>query len=253
MSFDAKKIKDDLVQYIRDWFEKNGKDCNAVLGISGGKDSTIAAAICVEALGKDRVVGVLMPNGIQADIDDSLEVVKLLGIPHITINIAAMVDSVKLGIGIGNYSDDSINLMNLGISNQTDINLPPRIRMTLLYAVSQSLNGRVINTSNLSESYVGYSTKYGDSAGDVGLFLSLTQTEVKAIGHELGLPAHLVDKTPSDGLCGKTDEDNLGFSYKVLDKYIRTGDIEDEVTKERIDHLHKINLFKTQLMDRFQL
>ncbi len=238
--FDAVKTKDALVQWIRDWFEENGKGCNAVLGISGGKDSSIVAALCVEALGKDRVVGVLMPNGVQSDIDCSHLLVNTLGIRHYTVNIA---DAVK-----GLYAQMP---ENLEISSQTRTNLPPRIRMATLYAISQSVNGRVANTCNLSENWVGYSTRYGDDAGDFSPLGKLTVAEVLEIGALLNLPEELVKKVPSDGLCGKTDEDNLGFSYAVLDKYIRSGICEDEATKKRIDTLHIRNTFKLKTIPCF--
>ncbi len=238
--FDAVKVKDACVLWIRDFFEKNGKGCNAVLGISGGKDSSVAAALCVEALGKDRVIGVLMPSGVQHDIDMAYLLVKHLGIKHFEINVKGAVDAIK----------ESIE-KELPLSVQSNTNLPPRIRMSTLYAVSQSMNGRVVNTCNLSEDWVGYSTRYGDAAGDFSPMSLLTVQEVKEIGRVLGLPDVLVDKVPIDGLQSKTDEDNLGFTYAVLDRYIRTGEIDDPATKERIDYLHRINQFKLQLMPVF--
>lgn len=238
--FDALKIKNECVQWIRDFFEQNGKGCNAVIGISGGKDSSVAAALCVEALGKDRVIGVLMPCGEQHDIDCARMLVEHLGIKNFTINIFDAVEAMKKQIG-----------NNMELSNQALVNMPPRIRMTTLYAVSQCNNGRVVNTCNLSEDWVGYSTRYGDAAGDFSPLSNLTVKEIKEIGHLLGLPEVLVDKVPIDGLCGKTDEDNLGFTYAALDKYIREGVMEDEAVKARIDDLHKKNLFKLQLMPAF--
>lgn len=238
--FDAVKVKDACVLWIREFFEKNGKGCNAVLGISGGKDSSVAAALCVEALGKDRVIGVLMPCGTQHDIDAAYKLVNHLGIKHYVINIKDAVEGVK------NSMPEELTL-----SVQSITNLPPRIRMSVVYAVSQSLNGRVVNTCNLSEDWVGYSTRYGDAAGDFSPMSLLTVQEVKAIGKVLGLPEELVEKIPIDGLQSKTDEDNLGFTYAVLDRYIRTGEIDDEKTKERIDYLHRINQFKLQLMPVF--
>lgn len=236
--FDAEKVKDACVEWIRGFFENNGKGCNAVVGISGGKDSSVVAALCVEALGRDRVIGVLMPNGVQHDIDMAQLLVDHLGIRRYVINIRDAVDGLLKGIPFE-------------LSEQSKTNLPPRIRMTTLYAVSQSNNGRVANTCNLSEDWVGYSTRYGDSAGDFSPCSNLTVQEVKAIGRVLGLPSELVDKVPIDGLCGKTDEENLGFTYAELDRYIREGVIEDARKKERIDHLHRINQFKLQLMPAF--
>ena len=237
--FDAEKIKNECTAWIRDFFDKNGPGCNAVVGISGGKDSSIVAALCVEALGKDRVIGVLMPCGEQSDLDKAKLLVDTLGIKHYIINIKDAVDGV-------------IKNIPFELQDQSRINLPPRIRMATLYAVSQSNNGRVANTCNLSEDWVGYSTRYGDSVGDFSPCSMLTVDEVKQIGRLLGLPSVLVDKVPSDGLCGKTDEDNLGFTYAMLDRYIREGVIDDPVAKERIDTLHKRNLFKLQLMPVFK-
>ena len=237
--FNAEKVKNDCVNWIREFFRENGPDCNAVLGISGGKDSSIAAALCVEALGKDRVIGVLMPNGEQADIDMSYKLVNHLGIKHYVVNIHDAVQGLKGAIP-------------MELTEQSSINMPPRIRMTALYAVSQCCNGRVVNTCNLSEDWVGYSTRYGDSVGDFSPMSRLTVAEVLAIGRILDLPSELVEKVPSDGLCGKTDEDNLGFTYAELDRYIRTGEIEDQKKKERIDYLHKRNLFKLKLMPVFE-
>ncbi len=241
MAFNPKETKDKLIKWIRDWFEKNGKDCNAIIGISGGKDSSVCAALCVEALGKDRVIGVLMPNLKQDDIDDSYQLVNHLGIKNFTIPISVAV------AGIHNQLEHE----GIEVSEQTTINLPPRIRMSVLYAVAQSMNGRVINTCNLSEDWVGYATRYGDSVGDMSPLSNLTVQEVKAIGKELCLPDNLINKVPTDGLCHKTDEDNLGFTYKVLDRYIREGICEDATIKSRIDYLHEKNKFKLELMPAF--
>ena len=239
--FDAVKVKDQCVLWIRDFFEENGRGCNAVIGISGGKDSSVAAALCVEALGQDRVIGVLMPKGIQDDIDCAYKLVNHLGIKHYEVNVSDAVEGI-----LKNFPAD------LEILEQTKINISPRVRMTTLYAISQSLNGRVVNTCNLSEDWVGYSTRYGDAAGDFSPLSNLTVTEVKEIGKVLGLPLDLIEKTPIDGLSGKTDEENLGFTYAVLDRYIREGKIDDENTKEIIDRRHKANLFKLQLMPVFK-
>ena len=243
IQFNAQAACDAVVEGIRSWFEVNGKGCNAVIGISGGKDSSVVAALCVKALGKERVFGVLMPNGEQADIDVALDLVHFLDINYVVINIEDAFQGIMFELVAELES----------VSRQTFVNLPPRLRMATLYAVSQSKNGRVMNTCNLSEDWVGYSTRYGDSVGDYSPCSRLTVQEVKAVGRVLGLPAEFIDKVPSDGLCGKTDEDNLGFSYAVLDRYIRSGRIDDEVAKERIDKLHKQNLFKLEYMPCFEL
>ncbi len=240
--FQAEKVKEQVVEWIRAWFEENGKGCNAVVGISGGKDSSVVAALCKEALGKERVIGVLMPNGEQRDISDSQALVAHLGIPFYICNIKAGVDGVL----------SSLRESGVEVSRQTHVNLPPRIRMSTLYALSQSRNGRVANTCNLSEDWVGYSTRYGDAAGDFAPLGKLTVQEVKAVGKALGLPERLVDKTPSDGLTDRSDEDNLGFTYAVLDEYIRTGVCRDEQTKEKIDRLHRLNEFKLKPIPAFE-
>lgn len=238
--FNAEETKNKCVAWIREFFENNGPGCNAVVGISGGKDSSVVAALCVEALGRDRVIGVLMPCGVQSDIDMAQKLVEHLGIKSYEINIENAVN------GLMN------ELKDIEVTTQTKTNLPPRIRMSTLYAVSQSVNGRVANTCNLSEDWVGYSTRYGDSVGDFSPLSKLTVTEVKEIGRLLNLPGVLVDKVPIDGLSGKTDEENLGFTYEALDRYIREGVCEDEEVRARIDRLHKINQFKLELMPIFE-
>lgn len=238
--FDAKKVKNEIVEWIRNWFEKNGKGCNVIVGISGGVDSSVVTALCVKALGKDRVFGIKMPCGEQPDIEYANMLIKYLEIKSYTMNIW---DAV---IGIDNQFPTDIE-----VSKQTTINLPPRIRMAALYAISQSLNGRVINTCNMSESYVGFDTRYGDSAGDLSPLANLTKTEVIALAKELGLPDELVYKTPQDGLTGLTDEQSFGFSYAELDAYIRDGIEPSEEVKAKIDSMHEKNLFKLQPMPSF--
>lgn len=253
---DANKVRDDCIAWIRDWFERNGNGCKAVVGISGGKDSTIVAALCAKALGRDRVFGVLMPNGDQADICDAVEVVHHLGIDHAAIDISGACESIANQIcspyaAYRANGDLSFTTQTILLTNQAIINLPPRVRMATLYAVSQSIGGRVANTCNLSEDWIGYSTRYGDSAGDFAPLGGLTCSEVVQIGHTLGLPDHLVDKVPSDGLCGKTDEDSFGFTYAALDSYIETGECKDEAVKAKIDYLHTKNAFKWKPIQSF--
>lgn len=241
-TFDAVHAKNATVEWIRKWFTENGPDCNAIIGISGGKDSSITAALLAEALGRERVIGVLMPNGEQADMDMALLLIDHLGIEHRIVNINGAYESIL----------DEMENAGIDVSKDTQINLAPRLRMSTLYAVGQSRNGRVANTCNLSEDWVGYSTRYGDSVGDFSPISCFTVQEIREIGRVLGLPSELIEKVPSDGLSGMSDEDKLGFTYEVLDRYIRTGEIENEETKDRIDSLHKRNLFKLRYMDSFK-
>ena len=240
--FNAKKCKEKAVKWIKEWFERNGPECNAVIGISGGKDSSVVAALCTEALGKERVIGVIMPNVTQPDIDDAWALIHHLDIKGFVIPVT-------------NAVQDTLNAMkaaDIEPSSQTMVNLPARIRMSTLYAVSQSMNGRVANTCNLSENRIGYFTRYGDGAGDFSPLGQLTCTEVVAIGHELGLPAYLVDKVPSDGLCGKSDEDNFGFTYEQLDKYIRMHEVPTLDVVCKIDALSEKNSFKLMSEPTYQ-
>ena len=235
--FDASKSSDAIVQWIRDYFHENG-NASAVVGISGGKDSSIVAALCAQAIGKDRVYGILMPQGEQWDLPVSKELVNFLGIKHIVINIGPIMDVFS----------ESIQASGLLMNKQAATNSPARIRMAILYAVSAVVGGRVANTCNLSEDWVGYSTKFGDSAGDFSPLSRLTVTEVKAIGRELGLPEKFIEKLPEDGLSGLSDEENLGFTYDVLDRYIRDGICEDKEVKDAIDRLHQSGLHKINPM-----
>lgn len=234
-NFDAKKTKDEIVTWIRNYFRKNGSDCNAVIGMSGGKDSTIVAALCCEALGKDRVFGVIMPNTAMKDSDIAVEICEYLDIDYIDINIGEAYDSLT----------EELAANDIKLSSNAATNLPARLRMSTLFMVAQSVNGRVANTCNFSEDYIGWATLFGDGAGQFSPLGKLTVTEVKQIGYELGLPKKFIEKTPADGLTDKSDEDNFGFTYQFLDRYIRTGDFgNDTATAARIDKMHDANTFK---------
>lgn len=239
-NFNVEKVTNDCIDWIKDWFDNVNPNGKAVIGISGGKDSSVTAALCVKALGKDRVIGVLMPNHIQNDIEYSHLLCEHLGIKNYTIDVGVAIDEL--------LSNIHFRATDIEISNQTKINLPARIRMSTLYAIAQSINGMVANTCNLSEDHVGYSTIYGDMSGSFSPLGGLTVTEVKEIGRYLGLPIELIEKVPSDGLCEKTDEDNLGFTYAELDNYLRTGEIENIEHKKKIDMLYLKNKFKLKML-----
>lgn len=232
--FKPQKEKDNLIEWIKNYFKYNGNNSKAIIGISGGKDSSIVASLCTEALGKERVIGVIMPNETMHDIDYALELCEYLGIKYYIIPITDIYKNTRKIIS--ERINDEINSV---FTNNT----PARLRMTVLYGVSALVGGRVANTCNLSEDYIGYSTKYGDSAGDFSPLGNLTVAEVKQIG-KLLLPEKFVDKIPEDGLCGKTDEENIGFSYEVLDRYIRENKCEDKEILNKIITMHNRALHK---------
>lgn len=239
---DYQKLKDECVAWIREWFDNNGKGCKAVLGMSGGKDSTVAAALCAEALGRENVVGVAMPAKGQ-NLNGADEICDYLGIRYICTPIGDIINSFE---GIGSSFPEPL-------SKQTEQNIPPRVRMTVLYAISQTLGGRVVNTCNLSEDWIGYATRWGDSVGDFSPLGNLTVQEIRGIGHAMGIPSKWVDKTPDDGLPHScSDEEKFGFTYEVLDRYIRTGVCDDPETKEKIDRMHRNNLFKMSMPESFR-
>lgn len=236
MDFNAKQAAEKLVSGIKDWFKENGNGCNAIIGLSGGKDSTIVAAACAQALGKDRVYGFALPDGKQS-INDADKIAAFLGIHYDVVPITSMTEAFINTVG---------TVMNL--SEQTHQNIPPRVRMTTLYALSQSLNGRVIGTCNESENYIGYFTKGGDGLSDFEPIAHLTVAELMEVGTELGIPAEWVYKKPDDGLpCSMPDDDKfaaMGFSYALLDKYIRTGSSGDADADKAIKSMHDRNAFK---------
>lgn len=231
-------IEDKIIKWLQDWFDVNGKDCRAIIGISGGKDSSIMAALCKEALGANRVYGILLPDGEQKDIDIAKDLVTYLAIPYDIIDISKI-------------TKEFYNSQLGHVSEQARQNLPPRVRMTMLYYIAQSCNGRVIETSNYSEKMIGWETRWGDSVGDVAPFADLTATEVKELGYKLGLPERFIEKAPSDGLCGQTDEEKFGFTYKELDTYIRTGKCENQKAKDKILIMIQNSKFKRLPIPKF--
>lgn len=250
-TFNAEQVANDLVQWVRDWFAQNGPSAKVVVGMSGGKDSTVAAAILSKALGTDRVIGVSMPDGSQG-LNEAPEICEWLGIKMLVVNIGSTTAALNKAL----ETDGGIE-----VSTQSAQNIPPRVRMTTLYAIAQTMKAFVVNTCNLSEDYIGYATKFGDGAGDFSLFANLTVTEVLAVGDYLGVPYQWVHKTPDDGLPHSSpDEVKIGFTYAELDRYIREGivpegfvhDNEEEGLKvTKIDNMHKWNLHKVKPMPSF--
>lgn len=240
--FNAERVHDDCVQWVRKWFRENGRDCNAVIGMSGGKDSTIAAAICAEAIGEHRVIGVAIPDSGQGD-NEAKEICEYLGIKYYSYSIKNVTSAIEREFLISTAED------NVKFSNQSAQNVPPRVRMTVLFAFAQSMNGRVVNTCNLSENYLGYCTLFGDDAGTFSPLGLLTVTELLEIGDYMGLPRKWVHKIPDDGLPHScSDEEKFGFTYAALDKYLRTGECDAE-TKEKIKAMHEKNKFKESMIN----
>ena len=249
-TFDVEKVTGDCIQWIKDWFNENGKTCNAIIGISSGKDSTIVAKLCVEALGADRVIGVMMPDKGQGT-NEADKIAEYLGIKYMVIPIDGVVAEFHKV-----WDDQDSDVI---WSKQSEQNIPPRVRMTMLYALSQTFNGRVVGTCNASENYVGYMTRWGDQASDFEPIGNLTVTEVLQIGDYLGLPYEWVHKIPDDGLPhSSSDEQKFGFSYAELDRYIREGiepegkcNNSDESKIDKIKRMHTKNEFKLKPVQFF--
>lgn len=243
--FEPEKEIENICTWIKNYFIENGSNSKAVIGISGGKDSTVAAALLVRALGPERVIGVMMPQDVQRDIDDSRKVCEALGISSYEIDIGPACSALYRSMDEGIDFDHQVKNVS-AISTNT----PARMRMATLYAVAALVHGRVVNTCNWSEDFVGYSTKYGDAAGDFGILCHYAVREVIAMGCILAMkmdfPVELVIKTPSDGMCGKTDEDNLGFTYDTLDSLLLDGIVPEYETYKNIRERHKRNEHKTR-------
>lgn len=236
-------VINNITNWIKDYFVNNGPDCKAIVGISGGKDSTVTAALLVKALGKNRVIGVKMPQGNQHDIDVANKVIDYLGIRSYEINIGDVCESLYHAIDEG-YDFDSTVKNNPQVTS----NSPARVRMTVLYAIAALEHGRVANTCNKSEDFIGYSTKFGDAAGDFSVLSEYTVSEVRQIGKALGIPNEFIFKAPEDGLSGKTDEDNLGFTYGELDHFLLRGHYPSYDVYKNIEERHKRNLHKINPM-----
>ena len=233
-NFNAKKVTDDCINWIKDYFKVNGPTSKAVVGISGGKDSSVVAALCVEALGRDRVLGVMMPQNIQPDIDMSYKLAAFLGIQYSVINIGSATDALYKAIELEQFT----------INSTAKTNTPARMRMATLYAIAAIVDGRVANTCNLSEDYVGWATTHGDMAGTFAPLAYLTTDEVIAVGRELGLLSGFLTKVPEDGLCGKSDEEAFGFTYDQLNAYIHEGSSGDAEVDAKIMQMHKNSRWK---------
>ena len=238
------EVKNTIISELKKWFALNGAECKAIVMLSGGKDSTIVAKLCVEALGKDKVIGVSIPDKGQTE-NDADKIAEWLGIEYHVVSIEKITkllhETISVGIGVEN------------LSSQSTMNIPPRLRMLIGYAISQTFGGRVIGTCNASENYVGYLTRWGDGASDYEPIADLTMHEVLDLGDALGIPYEWVHKLPDDGLPGSESDDKKfakqGFSYALLDKYILEGTSGDNAADEAIERMHKKNAFKLKMQD----
>ena len=242
-TFNAAEVRDSLIAAIREIAEKQGFT-RVIIGISGGKDSTVAAALCARALGRENVYGVMMPDGVQADIADSQRVCQVLGINQLTVNIGPMPEALRAATDqFGSKAKEGE--FSVAYHRESDVNVGPRLRMTTLRYMAQALNARLVGTGNLSEITVGYCTKDGDTSSDFSLLGALTSVEVVEVGLTMEeLPRDLVVKTPSDGLSGKSDEERLGVTYQQIHAYIRFGSSGDEAADARIARLERAGMHK---------
>lgn len=222
-------IKEQAISWVKEYFEKNGNpNTKAIIGISGGKDSSVVAALCCAALGKDRVIGVMMPNGVQSDIADSIKLCNFLGIKNYTVNIGSAYQALTTEIKSVTNTENT--------TPQFNTNTPSRLRMSTLYGIAAlDGNARISCNGNYSERLAGYFTIWGDGAGDFAPLANLFVDEVVQLGIDLGLPEDLCVKAPADGMSGKTDEDNLGFTYAELKK-VATGN-ESEVDADKVEKI----------------
>lgn len=237
---------ENTINNVENWIKEYVYGANAkgvVVGMSGGKDSLVTAKLCADALGRENVLGVLLPNGEMKDAWAAKEACKVVEIRYHEANISNAVNSILEG------TKNVLHQEWTPVSSVTKTNISPRVRMTMLYAIASSLGYLVVNTSNLSEAMVGYTTKWGDNVGDFSPLGSFTKTEVCEIGLALGLPEHLVLKTPDDGLSGKSDEENLGVTYEEIDRFIRTGESKDS---EKILELSKKSSHKRDGVAKFE-
>ena len=242
-TFDAERARDNLVAAIRALAAEQ-RFTKVVLGVSGGKDSSVCAALCARALGPENVYGVMLPDGEQKDISDSRRVCEALGIRRRTVNIGAIHQALK---AVTDQVETTAEEGEFAIpySRESDINVGPRLRMTTLRYIVQALGARLVGTGNLSEATVGYCTKDGDTSCDFSLLGALTSVEVVQVGLTMPeLPRDLVEKTPTDGLSGVSDEEKLGLRYADIHAYIRLGTCGDAETDEKIRARERANMFK---------
>lgn len=241
--FNVEKETKNVIEFIRDYYKKNNLG-GAIIGISGGKDSAVVAALFTKALGKENVIGVTMPcHSNKNDKTDARLISDYYGFEMINFDITGVFDSFKEELNnLGNFKDDEIK--------NSDINLKPRLRMSTLYylaALYSAIKGKtylVAGTSNKCELYVGYFTKGGDSVHDISPIADFTVDEVIKIGEYLKVPEKVLYKAPNDGLSNQTDEDKLGVKYKEIASYIDDENSVDEKTKEKIKRLHNASKHK---------
>jgi NAD+ synthase len=244
--FNPEAARDNLVAELRKLAGEQHFS-RVVVGISGGKDSTVTAAICARALGADHVYGVMLPDGGQKDIEDSRRICAALGIRSRTVNIGKIHTALREVTDQFGPSPDNDGF-EVPLSRESDINVGPRLRMTVLRYIAQALGARLAGTGNLSEATVGYCTKDGDTSCDFAMLGRLTSLEVVQVGLTMPeIPRVLVEKTPTDGLSGFSDEERMGILYADIHRYIREGSCGDPETDEKIRKRERANLHKRRM------
>ena len=240
--FDAKVESEKIIKFIKDYYKEN-KLTGAVIGISGGKDSGVVAGLFSRALGPENVVGIWMPcHSNEIDKENAKKVSKKFGFELLEHDLTNTYENYVKQI-------KEINKINDEDLIDSNINIKPRLRMMTLYYYAAMLTRKnkkvyiVPGTSNKCEIYVGYFTKGGDNVADIQVLADLTVEEVIEIGKYIGVPDEVVNKTPDDGLSGKTDEEKLGVKYNDIAKVINNEEI-DKKEAEKIKVLHNKNLHK---------
>ena len=235
------KHVENAIKWIKGYVENSGAK-GVVVGNSGGKDSAVVIAMATKALGCDRVLAVSMPcYSLDSDVEDAELVASTFGVKMLNIDLNNTFDVYEKMINSVLNSE-----LTMELNDESKVNSKPRLRMTTLYSIAQTMNYLVIGTGNLCEIMVGYTTKWGDNSCDFNPIGNFTVEEVLEIGKYLGVPENILLKSPADGLGFQTDEEKMGIKYKQISEMIETGNT-DEIAKERIINMYNKSKHKRTL------